>query len=99
MLFRTVAILGASLWIGYWHRYSALLELFDGIGCIGTRGSNLVGALAAPPSWWRGWRGCTQLIALFKGIDLGEGLPTCFFEALQAAVEVGEGDLCEFVER
>jgi len=51
LLFRTVAILGASLWIGYWHGYSALLELFDGIGCIGTRGSNLVGALAAPPPW------------------------------------------------
>ncbi len=27
LLFRTVAILGASLWIGYWHGYSALLEL------------------------------------------------------------------------
>jgi MFS family permease len=27
MLFRTVAPLGASLWIGYWHGYSALLEL------------------------------------------------------------------------
>ncbi len=27
LLFRTVAPLGASLWIGYWHGYSALLEL------------------------------------------------------------------------
>lgn len=70
----------------------------DGIGCVGTRGRNLVGALAALPPWSRGWRGCTRLIALFKGIDLGDGLPTCFLEALQAAVEVSEGDLCEFVE-
>jgi MFS family permease len=31
MLFRTIAPLGASLWIGYWHGYRALLELLMGL--------------------------------------------------------------------
>lgn len=31
MLFRTIAPLGASLWIGYWHGYGALLELLMGL--------------------------------------------------------------------
>ncbi len=31
MLFRTIAPLGASLWISYWHGYRALLELLMGL--------------------------------------------------------------------